>query len=325
MIKPLFYLKRLNVLLLSALTLIAPPQLAYADGDKPAKASKGNKKKKKGDKGKRVRNKKKIAFVSPAASDIESKIQKQKAKKIKITHRTENTKATEDLLNLVQNGTDDVDAARKLIAEGANVNAQLHTGDSLLWYATMYGKNKIGAVLIAAGADVDAANETAKQTPLQRAIKARNTEMISLLLDAGADTNKEDIDGDGAASYAGQYGVSVDTWQKLLDAGADINGVLKTPQVRETKPSPLMWSVIKGNVESIAFLLKNGANPNSVCGIPPDEETPLSVAIQKKDIAITKLLLAAGAETNTLSPAMKQQMQELMNSAPRTVNKSDEN
>ena len=78
----------------------------------------------------------------------------------------------------------------------------------------------------------------------------------------------------------------------LLDAGVTIgaeDSVL-------TKNSALHWAASFGSAEVVDLLLKRGANVNAANA---DGCTPLHDAVQRKDAAIVKILLDAGADVST--------------------------
>jgi len=96
------------------------------------------------------------------------------------------------------------DAARALLAAGALVDAAGGGGCTALWVATQYGCAETVRVLLSAGANVEAC-VTAGFTgyrPLHIASICGHVAAATLLLDAGADVNALDNDGDSPLFYA---------------------------------------------------------------------------------------------------------------------------
>ena len=91
--------------------------------------------------------------------------------------------------------------AAVLIARGADVNAVSSAGQTPLHQAAS-GSPKCVRMLLAAGAKVDAADRIGR-TPLAWAASNNNVETAKLLLDAGADPNRED--NEGGSPYAAAY------------------------------------------------------------------------------------------------------------------------
>ena len=93
----------------------------------------------------------------------------------------EATPIAADLVTAIRNA--DAQVVRKLIEDGADVNARDADGNTPLIVASFYASPQCVALLLEKGADVDAANEVGV-TALVRA--ATNYEKARLLVDAGA-------------------------------------------------------------------------------------------------------------------------------------------
>ena len=91
--------------------------------------------------------------------------------------------------------------AALLIARGANVNAASSAGQTPLHTAAS-GSPKCVRLLLAAAAKIEAADNIGR-TPLAWAAANNNVETARLLLDAGADPNREDTE--GGSPYAAAY------------------------------------------------------------------------------------------------------------------------
>jgi len=91
--------------------------------------------------------------------------------------------------------------AALFLARGADVNAASSAGQTPLHRAAS-GSPKCARMLLAAGAKVEAADRIGR-TPLAWAASNNNVATAKLLLDAGADPNRED--NEGGSPYAAAY------------------------------------------------------------------------------------------------------------------------
>ena len=119
-----------------------------------------------------------------------------------------------------------------------------------------------------------------------------DSDIVGLLLEAGADPNQESTgDGEGtplcAASSWGKSAMVRD----LLAYGAD-------PNQREAGVggsagyTPLLWASRGGHHVTARMLLEAGADPNA----DADGDTPLCFAVEHGSVAIVRLLLDNGAD-----------------------------
>ena len=217
------------------------------------------------------------------------------------------------------------EAVRLLIAAGANVNDRSHyvaaangrgfegrtpianrTDPKVeefasgwltpLMLASREGDVELARILVAAGADVNAAAGDGK-TALALAIFNGNYEVASFLVDNKADVNKADAQRFTPLFYAVDrrnmetapnfpWMVTADPMpliRKLLDAGANPNALVNnTPRARMREGSPrivfataLMRAAFAGDLELVKLLLERGADPSI---ISKDGETMVSAA-----------------------------------------------
>jgi uncharacterized protein len=217
------------------------------------------------------------------------------------------------------------EAARLLIAAGANVNDRSHyvaaangrgfegrtpianrTDPKVeefasgwltpLMLASREGDVELARILVAAGADVNAAAGDGK-TALALAIFNGNYEVASFLVDNKADVNKADAQRFTPLFYAVDrrnmetapnfpWMVTADPMpliRKMLDAGANPNALVNnTPRARMREGSPrivfataLMRAAFAGDLELVKLLLDRGADPSI---ISKDGETMVSAA-----------------------------------------------
>jgi len=87
------------------------------------------------------------------------------------------------------------EAARVLIAAGADVNARAARGRTPLFLAAMDGNSAVAEVLLEKGADLNLAEESSGWLPLHRAVESGNLPLVRLLLAHGADPDPRAADG----------------------------------------------------------------------------------------------------------------------------------
>jgi ankyrin repeat protein len=187
------------------------------------------------------------------------------------------------------------------------------------------GDRDLAASLVAAGADVNAANRFGV-VPLHLAIAAGDGEMTRWLLDAGADAAAPDRAGEPPLLLAARAGVPASA-QALLEHGAAVD--TRDPSFGQT---PLMIAVRGGHLPLVRALLDAGADVNAQSTaeepprfVPPSEspeglsrgagiiragwpegrgkrfpaagaKTPLLYATREGHLEIARLLLERGAQ-----------------------------
>jgi hypothetical protein len=125
----------------------------------------------------------------------------------------------EELLDASKKG--DVEKVKKLLKEGADVNAKDRFGFTPLHYTALNGHIEIVKLLIERGADVNA-KTNGGWTPLRFAAIYGHIEIVKLLIERGADVNAKDKDGRTPLHSAAFYG-HVEVVRLLLEHGADPN------------------------------------------------------------------------------------------------------
>ncbi|OTA01082.1 hypothetical-protein [Trichoderma parareesei] len=113
------------------------------------------------------------------------------------------------------------DIVSLLLEKGADPNLGLGTDSPPIVAATQRGEDRILEMLVNAKADVDVFGGYDHSTPLINAAAYLPKESLQLLLNAGADINLPDNDGDTALIVAAARG-DVEAVTFLLDNGADI-------------------------------------------------------------------------------------------------------
>ncbi len=117
----------------------------------------------------------------------------------------------------------ELDTVRRLIAEGADVNAKEDAGWTPLHFAADQGDLDIVETLIAAGADVNAVNDGG-EGPLFKAVavggRGNGPGVVSALLRAGADRNRKSF------GRPGLLGKSPLEWIQMFDDDHPIKRLL---------------------------------------------------------------------------------------------------
>jgi len=159
--------------------------------------------------------------------------------------------------------------------------------DLALVEASHAGSTDIVSLLLDKGADVNA-QDADGYTALSIASRNGHTEVVKLLLDKGADVNVQDADGDTALIWASRNG-HTEVVKLLLDKGADINAKDKYGD------TALILASRKGHTEIVKVLLNAGADINAKDG---NDWTALMLASFYGHTEIVKVLLNAGADIN---------------------------
>ncbi|XP_042234113.1 serine/threonine-protein phosphatase 6 regulatory ankyrin repeat subunit C-like isoform X2 [Homarus americanus] len=186
--------------------------------------------------------------------------------------------------------------ARLLINARANVNARTQQGHTPLHFAAMRGNQALVEMLLLHKAAVDIIDSDGC-TPLHRAAQSRNSELVEILLNARASPEYVDNQGNTVLHHAVNVnGVKPSTVRIL--ALAHPPAVSATNSCSET---PLHVAVRSGRQDSESVLAavveigsRTALNSKGSLG-----HTALHVAILDHRINLLRLLLTAGADTNT--------------------------
>jgi len=216
-----------------------------------------------------------------------------------------------ELIEAVYNN--DVDAVKRLLTEGANVNAKTQEDVTPLMYAAQNGNKEILEMLLASGASVNE-KPTDGFSALSSACLFNHLDVAITLIENNADINTFNIYGATPLMIASAYGYYIiadmllfygaekelkdeygntalnsaathgffDIVALLLDKGADIN----TKDIYGF--TPLMSAVIKNEKETVDTLLNRNADVNqqSLSGY-----TALMLAVRDRNDSIINILL----------------------------------
>ena len=160
-----------------------------------------------------------------------------------------------------------------LLEAGADANATMKGGESVLMLAARSGDVDAVKALLARGANPNS-RERLGQTALMWAAAEGHTAVVRALIDAGADIDAT-LDSGFKAFFFAVRGGHLDTVRAFLAAGADVNAMMQRPvragagAARPVGPrgqvtSPLMLAVQNGHFELAIALIDAGADPNDV-------------------------------------------------------------
>ncbi|XP_031555564.1 serine/threonine-protein phosphatase 6 regulatory ankyrin repeat subunit C-like isoform X2 [Actinia tenebrosa] len=177
---------------------------------------------------------------------------------------------------------------RVLIKAGANVNTKDREEKSCLFFAVLSDHSNIARVLIGAKADVNAINKFQKKTPIFYAVSNGNGELVDALIDAGADVNKTDSDGQ-TALFCALRSKNDNIVRAIIDAGADVN---KTEKYGRTA---LFIAVLHDNKSIVQALIDAGDDVNKTDIV---YQTALFSAVRQDNESNVRALIDAGADVN---------------------------
>ena len=169
---------------------------------------------------------------------------------------------------------DNIPLMKVLLEQGSNPNYINNDGEYILTCAIRNGLTEMVCLLLEAGADPNVRNGQS----LIEAICGGHTDIVHALLIRGADPNAHTVS-QTALICACQSTKNKDIVKMLLEAKAD-------PNIKIGTKSPITEAIQLGNIEIVTMLLVAHAN------LPRDPDmSQLMVAVERGDITMTKLLL----------------------------------
>lgn len=191
------------------------------------------------------------------------------------------------------------DIANLLIENDANPNVTDPNGTPALILTISGSCSDLAPALIKAGADVNVKDESGS-TPLILAIKnhryntsAATNDLISALLNAGANVNAKDGNGESVLSLACKQNQPA-LVNRMLDANADPN----TADINGR--TPLMIASENGKTDIMRTLIERGANINAT---DINGNTALMLAVGSAQEESVRLLIDSGADVNIKNKA----------------------
>jgi ankyrin repeat protein len=150
------------------------------------------------------------------------------------------------LMNAVKNN--DIALIRELINQGINVNELDVNKDAPLIIAAYKGYTEIVKLLLKAGADVSVVDPGMKATALHAAAYAGNAEVAKLLIEYKIDVNKQGPYNGYTALHDAVWQNNIETAQILIEAGANLN--MKS----HTGETPLEFAKSRNHREIMALI-----------------------------------------------------------------------
>src|SRR6476646_831 len=217
--------------------------------------------------------------------------------------------ADDTLAGLIQAGHRD--AALKMIAAGADVNAAQGDGTTPLHWAVYKICAELVLALLERKAKPDVINNYGS-SPLAEAAKAGNARLAGMLLDAGSNVEVPNQEGQTTLMLAARAG-SLDVAELLVRHGANVDA-------RETwrGQTALMWAAAARSAELTRCLIGHTADvnaralandwPTQMTGEPRNQYrptgglTPLLYAARSGCTDCVQALLDAGADPNRPNP-----------------------
>ena len=178
--------------------------------------------------------------------------------------------------------------------------------------------------LIESGADVNATPENGDSTPLDIAVREDSTEIVGLLLDAGADPHLvsrwsrnarggrsplESATDPGKKAVLAEFvkrGLvlgkgsaalllcAATTHGDLAEVKRLVEGGAKVDSANAQGERPLSVAAIHGRLNIVKFLLRSGADPNAASRIHSAKDTPLIAAVLSGKLPVVQTIVAAG-------------------------------
>lgn len=150
----------------------------------------------------------------------------------------------------------DLEAVRSLIASGEDVNAPHGDGMTALHWAASAGDEEMTALLVYAGANLEAGTRIGSYVPLHLAAKAGSQPVVAALLEAGANPRPATTTTGAQPIHLAAESGNPDVIRTLAQHGADVDA-----REESWGHTPLVFAASQNRVEAIRALLDLGADP----------------------------------------------------------------
>lgn len=193
----------------------------------------------------------------------------------------------------------DLQAMRSAISQGASVNSSVLVpgvfeafkpakSGHLSPLAGAASNGQLAAVkfLIASGAEISPCTTRSASSPLHQACRSNSFDIVSLLLEHGADVDIDNAYKVTPTMYACKYS-SKEVISLLLQHRPNLS------KVSHIGSTALSWAVFSGRPDVAELLLRAKADPNQTM---PDGSTALHCAILTGSASMVKVLLRHGAD-----------------------------
>ena len=214
---------------------------------------------------------------------------------------------------------DDLNTADLLIRAGANPKAADRGGATVLSLAAINGNAAMIERLLSAGADPNERGPNG-ETPLMMAARTGNVDAIQVLVKRGADVNaRENLRGTTALMWAAANARPTAV-EALIGAGADAgarsNNTASRGRTARDSPSPAerLSQEAGARLKDLAAAKPQAAQVQAALALAAARApaaatrreggglTPLVFAARQGDIESARILLAAGADVNQVTP-----------------------
>jgi uncharacterized protein len=153
----------------------------------------------------------------------------------------------------------DIEGARSLLKQGADVSAAQGDGMTALHWAAERGDLAMTEMLVYAGANVSSVTRIGAYTPLHLAAKSGSGPVVRALLKAGANVSAKSTNSGVTPLHLAAASGSVDAVTALLDKGAEVDA-----RESEWQQTPLIFAASENRVDVINLLIKRGADVKAV-------------------------------------------------------------
>ncbi len=194
----------------------------------------------------------------------------------------------------------DVAAVEQLLANGADVNAPRGDGMTALHWAAERGNAELAAMLVQAGANLDAVTRIGSYTPLHVASREGEADVVGVLLDAGADLSVRAAESGATSLHLAATSGDVATLRTLLDAGAEVDA-----REHQWGQTPLIFAAGWNRADAIRLLLEAGADPDASTDVVDLEhqEDLYEAATERRDEILNTFI--GGAEEEPTPSELK--------------------